>query len=110
MPRIRCSPPRIATADTRAVRPPAKVADAALQTAAHKAWRAAVLQRAGYRCEAVEHGVRCGKAEPAHRLFADHVEERRDGGASLDPANGQALCGRHHTKKTAAARAARLRR
>ncbi|UYW33150.1 hypothetical protein [Methylorubrum extorquens] len=34
--------------------------------------------------------------------------ERRDGGAPLDPANGQALCPKHHSEKTARERAKRM--
>ena len=37
-------------------------------------------------------------------MFADHIVERKDGGADLDPRNGQCLCGRHHTMKTAQTR------
>ncbi|BBK37703.1 hypothetical protein STAQ_27810 [Allostella sp. ATCC 35155] len=107
MARIRCAPPRIAAADTRRVLPPPKRADAELLTPEHRAWREAVLQRAGHRCEAIEGGRRCEVRAPA-RLFADHIRERRDGGAGLDPANGQCLCGRHHTLKTARARAERM--
>lgn len=43
-------------------------------------------------------------------MFADHVVEVKDGGAKLDPANGQCLCGSCHTRKTAAARKRRLDR
>lgn len=100
--------PAIRTIDTRTVKVEAKRADPELLTEAHRAWRKTVLQRAGYRCEAVERGARCMKAMPAHRMFADHIVERRDGGDPLDPANGQCLCGSHHTFKTTAARARRL--
>lgn len=93
--------------DIRAARPVAKRADAELLTPEHKAWRIAVIKRAGWRCEAVENGQRCEVKHPA-RLFADHVQERKDGGAALDVGNGQCLCGRHHSLKTAQARAARM--
>ena len=43
------------------------------------------------------------------RLFADHVQERADRpDLRLDVGNGAALCGRHHTLKSAAARAERF--
>lgn len=71
-------------------------------------WRTIVLDRAGHRCEWIEGGQRCTKAEPAHTLFADHIVERQDGGALYDPANGQALCGSHHSRKTALERARRM--
>ncbi len=106
-PRLRALGPRIGMADTRRVRPPPKRADAELLTEHYRAWRALVLRRAGYRCEWIEAGGRCAKAAPQHRLFADHILERKDGGALLDPTNGQALCGQHHTLKTALARKAR---
>jgi hypothetical protein len=40
-------------------------------------------------------------------MFADHIVELNDGGAPFDVANGQCLCGAHHTAKTADARGAR---
>jgi hypothetical protein len=40
-------------------------------------------------------------------MFADHIHERRDGGARYDPSNGQCLCGRHHTIKTSLEKARR---
>lgn len=95
--------------DPRSAAPPVKRADAELLTSEHRAWREEVLRRAGYRCEAIEGGRRCEKAAPAHRMFADHIRERRDGGAPLDPQNGRCVCGRHHTEKTLAERAKRMR-
>lgn len=93
--------------DLRTVRPAPKRADPELGTEAHRQWAEAVKARAGYRCEAVDHGQRCTVTAPA-RLFADHIIERRDGGDPLDTRNGQCLCGSHHIRKTAAARAARM--
>lgn len=107
MSKLKTMRPSLRTIDTRTVKPPAKRADPELLTAEHKLWREQVLRNAGYRCEHVEGGRRCEVSAPA-RLFADHIRERRDGGARLDPANGQCLCGKHHTLKTAAARAERL--
>lgn len=104
MPRLTCLRPRVAVLDTRSAQPPPKTADAELLTAEHRAWRAAVIARAGARCE----WAGCGRAEP--RMFADHVVERKDGGAELDVANGQCLCGKHHSIKTARERAKRMRR
>jgi 5-methylcytosine-specific restriction protein A len=40
-------------------------------------------------------------------MFADHIEELQDDGDPFDVANGQCLCGSHHTLKTAAVRARR---
>ena len=100
--------PGVATLDARRVSLPPKTADAAYQGVAYREWREAVIARAGRRCEALdERGRRCAKAEPRHRMFADHIAEVRDGGARFDPKNGQCLCGSHHSAKTAQARAAR---
>ncbi|WP_363755110.1 HNH endonuclease signature motif containing protein [Sphingobium sp. LSP13-1-1.1] len=57
-----------------------------------------------------ERGARCerpGCPTPTHRIIADHVVERKDGGADLDASNVELLCFTHHQQKTAAARAAR---
>lgn len=99
---------KLSTTDYRRVKPPAKKAASIYQTPEFKAWRAAVVERAGGRCEAINtDGTRCRKAAPYHRMFADHRHEIRDGGAPFDVDNGQCLCGAHHTAKTMAARAAR---
>ncbi len=87
----------------RTARPPEKEADPHYLRPEHRAWREEVLRRAGWRCQ----HPGCGRADC--RLFADHIIELRDGGDPLDPANGQALCGSHHTLKTAAERAKRMR-
>ena len=54
-----------------------------------------------------ERGARCERCGSDHRLIGDHVVERRDGGAELDPANVELLCQACHNRKTAAARARR---
>ena len=88
---------------TSLLKPPPKEVNAHYQSPEHKAWRLAVMRRAGWKCQ----HPGCGRGSPQHRLFADHIIELKDGGAPLDPANGQALCGEHHTSKTVQARAAR---
>jgi hypothetical protein len=100
--------PSVRQLDMRTALPAAKKADAELLTPEHRAWREVVLQRAGFRCQAVEDGRRCAVSYPS-RLFADHIVERKDGGAPVDLDNGQCLCGRHHTIKTTAARAERMK-
>lgn len=89
--------------------PKPKQVDPFYQSAPYLAWREAVISRAGRQCEDVDErtGLRCTKAEPRHRMFADHIKERRDGGDPLDLANGRCRCGAHHSRKTAAERAAR---
>jgi len=118
MAKLRTLAPLVRTLDTRTVKPlhspPTiqqrfKRADPFYATPQFRAWRAKVVARALGRCEAIMHGERCTRALPAHRMFADHIVEIRDGGASLDVANGQCLCGPHHLMKTARMRRERLR-
>jgi hypothetical protein len=94
--------------DGRTVRPEPKCADPFYHSSIHKQFRNAVLHCAGHRCEWIESGQRCTKAAPQHRLFADHIKERQDGGDPTDPNNGMCLCGSHHTIKTQRERAKRL--
>ena len=103
MTRLKNIAPMVLSIDTRTVRPPPKQADPVYLTTEHRAWRTAVLKRAGWRCEAIVDSQRCSRAFP-HRLFADHRVEIKDDGARLDVANGQALCGRCHSLKTNAAK------
>ena len=109
----------VRSVDTRTVRPPPpqltdkqrfKKADPIYGSVEFRAWRTLVVKRAGYRCEAYEHGHRCTKAYPQHRVFADHVIEIKDGGAQFDVNNGQCLCGPHHLMKTAQVRRDRTER
>jgi len=100
--------PLARTFNSRVVRPEVKRVDAVYLTKQYDAWRKIVIARASARCQAIDNGYRCHKAAPAHRMFADHRVELQDGGLPFDPANGQCLCGSHHTVKTMAARARRL--
>jgi 5-methylcytosine-specific restriction protein A len=110
MPRLRSLGPMVRTIDTRTTPLPPKQKDPVYNTPEFRAWRAVVVHRAGGRCEAVDaFGLRCTKAEPEHRMYADHRIELRDGGALLDINNGQCLCASHHELKTYAARAQRMR-
>ena len=108
MPRIPVLDSLVPKGDGRTVRPEPKRADPFYQSVGHEQFREAVLKRAGYRCEWIENSQRCAKAAPLHRLFADHIKERRDGGGPTDPSNGMCLCGSHHTIKTQRERARRL--
>lgn len=99
--------PRVPTLDARRIQPPPKTAEPYYTTPAYRIWREEVIARAGRRCQSVDSGRRCTKAEPFNRMFADHKVEVRDGGALYDVSNGECLCGSHHSAKTAKARAAR---
>ena len=105
---LRTSRPLLAVHDTRTAKPRPKQADAELLTPEHRAWRKIICDRAGWRCEWVEQGKRC---EASHmrgdRMLSDHIVERSDGGALLDPGNGMCLCPSHHGAKTHAERARR---
>lgn len=54
-------------------------------------------------------GSFCQRCGSRHRVIADHIVERKDGGADLDESNVELLCAACHNRKTAAARAARAR-
>ncbi len=107
-PRISMLKPRIATLDTRTAKPLPKEVDDHYNTPEHRAWALAVKRRAGWRCEHVENGERCRNRHPTSVMIADHKIEIKDGGAKLDPGNGQCLCNAHNTRKGLQARARRL--
>jgi 5-methylcytosine-specific restriction enzyme A len=105
MPKLRSLPSLVRAVDIRTIRPPAKIKDPIYNSPQFQAWRTQVIARAGGRCEYVDNqGDRCPKARPAHRMYADHIVELKDGGSLLNPANGQCLCASHHELKTAAVR------
>lgn len=99
--RIAKAPLKVPLRPVEKARP--KVADAHYQTPEHKAWAREVIARAGGRCQ----WPGCTKAIPNDRVVADHITEIKDGGATLDPANGQCLCVQHNTLKAALARRSR---
>jgi hypothetical protein len=59
--------------------------------AAQQRFRDVLLERAGGRCEWVEHGERCTEAED---LRACHLTPLADGGG-YDPDDGRLLCAEH---------------
>lgn len=91
--------PRIGIATARLTLPP-KVADPFYLSGAWRSLVARLKRERGGWCEI------CGSTD---RVIADHIVERRDGGADLDPANVQLLCFTHHQRKTADARGRRAR-
>ena len=54
-------------------------------------------------------GAFCQRCDSSDRVIADHIVERRDGGADLDENNIELLCFTHHQQKTAQARKHRAR-
>jgi 5-methylcytosine-specific restriction enzyme A len=90
--------PRAVAMPARVVLAP-KVADRFYESKEWRALAAQMKRKAGYMCK-------CGSGR---RLIADHIVERKDGGADLDPGNIEILCGDCHAKKTADARKRRAR-
>ncbi|WP_420337834.1 HNH endonuclease [Roseibium sp.] len=88
------------------IRPPVKLTDPFYQSADWRALAADIKRQRRYRCEA------CGSdfSRRADKLIADHIVERRAGGAEFDPLNIQCLCIACHNRKTARARKARKAR
>lgn len=80
------------------VAPMAKVADT-LYTSPE--WRALMREIKAVR------GNYCQDCGAGGRIIGDHVDEVKDGGAVLDPANVRLRCMTCHNRKTAAARRAR---
>lgn len=99
---LRMLRPTLATLDTRAAKPAPKTADPFYQSAAWRALVDKIKAERGARCQ------ECGRDRC--RIFGDHIRERQDGGADLDPDNVRLLCGSCHTAKTHAARAVRMAR
>lgn len=105
---MRAAPQRLRARDSRHVRPPEKRVDPFLTS---RQWRALVTEligERGARCEDPDHDS--ARPREAGRIYGDHIIERRDGGALLDKANIMLRCAACHGRKTAAARASRLRR
>ena len=109
MPKLRTLAPLVRTLNTSTTKLPPRRIDPVYSTPEFQRWRAHVVQRAGYRCEAIDNGYRCSEARPDHRVYADHIIELRDGGAPFDLNNGRCLCASHHELKTMAARTKRLK-
>lgn len=105
--KLRALAPLVRHINTSRVTPPPKLREPVYATPEYRAWRIEVVARAGGRCEAVEHGRRCSKAQPEHRMYADHIVELKDGGHPFDLRNGQCLCASHHETKTVEARRVR---
>jgi hypothetical protein len=106
---LRSLPTLVRTTNTATVPLPRRQMDPVYSTPEFQRWRAHVVARADGQCEAIDNGYRCTKAQPEHRMFADHIIELKDGGSAFDPNNGQCLCSSHHVRKTIEARSKRLK-
>ena len=91
--------PMVGTLPARVAMAP-KIADTFYSTAEWRELARKVKRERGNAC------IRCGSR---NRVIADHIIERKDGGAELDERNIQLLCHQHHQEKTAAARKQRAR-
>lgn len=108
MARIRAHAPRVAARDSRTVQPAPKRADAFY---ASPEWRALIkrlIAERGRRCQSPSCRRTHDDAGNPVRIFGDHINELRDGGAPLDADNVSLLCGSCHTKKTLEERARRI--
>jgi 5-methylcytosine-specific restriction endonuclease McrA len=93
------------TPDAR-LKPPPKLADPFYLSAQWRDFAKDIKRQRGYRCQ----DTACAKPDMSKTpwlLIADHVIERRDGGADYDPLNVLLRCQACHNRKTAKARAAR---
>ena len=54
-----------------------------------------------------DYAAAAARGKPGERIVLDHVIERKDGGADLDPANTEWLTHSEHQAKSAKAKAAR---
>lgn len=95
-------PPRLAPPRPR-MAPPAKIVDPFYVSREWRELVGLVKAQRGYVCEA------CGADMRSNRraLIGDHIVERKDGGADLDPLNVQCLCLPCHNRKTARTKAER---
>lgn len=101
MPKLRTVHLGLRTMDARTIKVAEKKAEPFYLSAPWRKLMAQIIAERGRRCED------CGRTNT--RIFGDHVHELKDGGAQLDKRNVRLRCGSCHTRKTAAARAERLR-
>lgn len=87
------------------VRRPPKWVDPFYEGQAWRAFAREIKRQRGMRCEALGCDRDCTAAPRG--LIADHIVERRDGGADFDPLNVRLLCVACHNRKTARAASVR---
>lgn len=102
MGRLKALPPLVRTL-APLVRVPEKYVDPFYESPEWRAFAREIKQQRGYICED------CGKdcTDTPRGLIADHIVERKDGGADFDPLNTCLRCTACHNRKTAKARTQR---
>lgn len=105
MGRLHCLGSRIGKLDQRVALPAPKETLPFYQSPEWRSLMASILKERGRQCQ------HCGRTHNRDgtpiRIFGDHRTELSDGGAPLDRANIDLLCGACHTVKTNKARRAR---
>ena len=102
---VRLVDPSVRCIDVRSANPAPKYVDPFYQSAEWTAFQSAVVAERGRVCEDPACDGRTHR--PGMRVFADHIVERKDGGAPFDRRNIMLRCGASHSRKTALARAKR---
>lgn len=95
--RVSALPPRAA--------PPQKAVDPFYESPEWREFAREIKRQRGYICENPDCRKDCSHAPRG--LIADHIVERKDGGADFDPLNVMLLCIGCHNSKTAIERAKR---
>ena len=98
---------RLPKLDMRTSRPPPKRADPFYLSSEWRGLLASLIKHRGRQCQTCKAVV--GPSGAPIRVIGDHIRERKDGGAELDPNNVMLVCLPCHNTKTAAAAAARMR-
>ena len=102
---LRTLGPRLATLDTRRIKPPPKRADSIYISSEWRTFIAALIKARGRVCEHPQ--CRTPDRGKDQRIFGDHIKELQDGGALLDPSNVMLMCNPCHGIKTARERGKR---
>lgn len=106
--KLRSLPPLVGAIDMRTARPAPKTADPFYLSPEWRKLVARLIAKRGRRCEV--RGPKCSDdGRGTVRLIGDHIHERKDGGAELDPSNIRLTCTACHNAKTAQERARRLK-
>ena len=101
--RIRTMPSRIKARDTRSIKPADPVGrsfkrvDPFYTSPEWTALRKHLVKVRGWRCQDPKCETPRG---PWKQIYGDHIVERQDGGAALDPRNILLRCGVCHGRKT----------